>query len=53
MTISIVKNMTIKLQSILPASNTFTKFQWGDPCEGDKYRWGIKISNGTNFNDIE
>jgi len=28
----------------LPAPNIFTKFRRGHPCGGDKYRWGIKIS---------
>ena len=29
---------------VLPASNIFTKFRRVTPCEGTKYRWGIKIS---------
>jgi len=29
---------------VLSASNIFTKFRRGPPCDGATYRWGIKIS---------
>ena len=53
MTISIVKNMTIKLRLFYQHQTLSQNSNGVTPCEGDKYRWGIKISNGTNFNDIE
>ena len=34
---------------VLSASNTFTKFRWGHPLRGAKYRWGIEISTNKSL----